>query len=298
MPIPMNCACGASYTLKDEFAGQRLRCPKCGTELIVGQPVAGAAAAGPALDPAFDRDKFLLRQQHFAISEKYYVHDEQGNPIIFVQRPAYLLRNLLALAAGVVTLFGGIFVVAVLASLLGEGPASGFVMVIGILAVFVGMFAVIIFVAPKRHVAFYRDDSKTEQLLEVLQDSKWQIPTATYTLRDPSGRTLALYRKNFLFDIFRKRWTVHDPSGREMAMAKEDSILLSMLRRFLGPLFGALRTNFIIVRGEGEQVIGEFNRKFTLLDRYVLDLSADPRRTLDRRVALALGVLLDTGERR
>ena len=45
-------------------------------------------------------------------------------------------------------------------------------------------------------------------------------------------------------------------------------------------------------------LVGTFNRKFTLLDRYVLDLTGDPGRMLDRRIALALGVMLDTGERR
>lgn len=75
-------------------------------------------------------------------------------------------------------------------------------------------------------------------------------------------------------------------------------MILSLLRRFIGPLYGILRTNFIIVRPHDEQVIGEFNRKFTILDRYVLDMSADPEHYLDRRIALALGVLLDTGERR
>jgi hypothetical protein len=44
--------------------------------------------------------------------------------------------------------------------------------------------------------------------------------------------------------------------------------------------------------------VGEFNRKFTILDRYVLDLSRDSARALDRRVAVAMGVMLDTGERR
>jgi len=43
---------------------------------------------------------------------------------------------------------------------------------------------------------------------------------------------------------------------------------------------------------------GEFNRKLTILDRYVLDMRADTTRSLDRRIALALGVMLDTGERR
>jgi len=88
------------------------------------------------------------------------------------------------------------------------------------------------------------------------------------------------------------------PDGRPLAMAIEDSIVLSLLRRVLGTLFGVLRTNFLLVRGEDAEVFGEFNRKFTLLDRYVLDLSADPARIFDRRIALALGVMLDTGERR
>jgi hypothetical protein len=101
-----------------------------------------------------------------------------------------------------------------------------------------------------------------------------------------------------LFNVVRKRWYVNAPNGATLYMAKEDSIILSLLRRLLGPLFGLLRTNFIIVRGDSDDVVGEFNRKFTILDRYVLDLKADRNRLLDRRVALALGVMLDTGERR
>src|SRR2546421_12166308 len=73
---------------------------------------------------------------------------------------------------------------------------------------------------------------------------------------------------------------------------------LSLLRRLLGPLFGLLRTNFIIVRGDSDDVVGEFNRKFTILDRYVLDLKADRNRLLDRRGALAGGGGVATGGRR
>ena len=45
-------------------------------------------------------------------------------------------------------------------------------------------------------------------------------------------------------------------------------------------------------------MIGEFRRKMTILDRYALDLTADRARAFDRRIAVALGVMLDTGERR
>jgi hypothetical protein len=53
----------------------------------------------------------------------------------------------------------------------------------------------------------------------------------------------------------------------------------------------------VFVRPDGE-VLGEFNRKFTVLDRYVLDLTGDEERVLDRRIAVAAGIMLDTGERR
>ena len=59
-----------------------------------------------------------------------------------------------------------------------------------------------------------------------------------------------------------------------------------------------IRDRYIFTRGESDVVIGEFNRKMTLLDRYVLDMTRDARRVIDRRVALALGVMLDSGERR
>jgi uncharacterized protein YxjI len=169
----------------------------------------------------------------------------------------------------------------------------GLVMVVGYIPVALAAFLIF---EPKRHVTFYRDEHKNEVLLEVEQDKQFQFLEATFTVRDPQGRVLAKLRKNNLFDFLRKRWYCDDLAGRRLCIIKEDSILLSLLRRVLGPLFGILRTNFVFVRGE--RVIGEFNRKMTLLDQYVLDLTADSGHTLDRRIALAAGVMLDTGERR
>ncbi len=74
--------------------------------------------------------------------------------------------------------------------------------------------------------------------------------------------------------------------------------MLSLLRRVLGTFFGFLRTNVVFVRDRDEDGVGKFNRKCTLLDRHGLDLSAEAERTFDRRIALALGVMLDTGARR
>ena len=108
---------------------------------------------------------------------------------------------------------------------------------------------------------------------------------------------LAEFRKNTLWNLVRRRWLVRDAAGMLICRVLEDSIILSLLRRLVGSLFGILRTNFIFLASDG-RVIGRLNRSFTLLDRYVLDLSFDPERTLDRRLAVAIGVMLDSGERR
>jgi hypothetical protein len=154
-----------------------------------------------------------------------------------------------------------------------------------------------VLISPKRHVTIYRDASKQEPLIKIIQEKKFEWFTATFTVRDLKG-DLARLRKNYLYDILRKRWHCYRPDGSLLCVAKEDSIVLSLLRRFLEPLMWVLRTNFIILEGNSDRQIGEFNRKFTLLDRYVLDMSADLNRYLDRRIALALGVMLDTGEGR
>lgn len=295
MAATVHCECGNIYQLKDEYAGRQVTCPKCGLiNTAEGEPAPRAVG-----DPAFDRDKFLLRQKALAIKEKYYVWDDAGQTILYVERPAYVFRGVLALLGGLVA--GGVVfaVLAVLSGLAGQGALS---LVLALLALVGGVAALLtvgIALSPKRHVTFYRDDTQSERVLEVLQDKKVQIPTVTYTIRDcGDGKVLAHLRKNYLYNLFRKQWRCLTPGGSLLCVAKEDSIILSLLRRVLGPFFGLLRTNFIILRGSSDTVIGEFNRKFTLLDRYVLDLTRDPKRQLDRRVALALGVMLDTGERR
>jgi uncharacterized protein YxjI len=247
----------------------------------------------------FDRDKFLLRQKAIAIKEKYYVTDDSGSPLMFVERPALLLQQLVMLAGVAAAFFGGTFVIAFLSGLIGPALSNGVNQVlslVGFVAVFVMTAYVFVLLVPKRHITFYKDDSKTEKMLEIKQLNKIEFPYANFSILDTAGNLIGSLRKNVLFDYIRRRWHVMNAHGLHLCTAKEDSIILSLLRRTGIPIFLFLRTNFIFLRGE--EVIGEFNRKLTLLDRYVLDLTADHQRTFDRRIALALGVMLDTGERR
>ncbi len=175
---------------------------------------------------------------------------------------------------------------------------AGFFYIIATPLAFAGLVVVGSWASKKRHITFYRDESKRERLLDVLQDQKLQLIVATYTVRDAKGKPIARLRKNYLYNFFRKRWEIRSLAGHLAFVAREDSIILSLLRRVLGPMYGLLRTNFVILGPDERSHLGEFQRKMTILDRYALDLSRDRQRKLDRRMALALGVMLDTGERR
>ena len=295
MSVVVSCPCGEVYELRAEYAGRLLECAACGCHLRAGQAPGLRRPPAPGTDPAFARDRFLLRERVLTITSKYEVWAEDGTPILYVERPTYPVRTVLAYVLAAVA---GLIVMAWTARLASAaGHAGPILAIVGWTAIAATFLVVSMSARPLRHVTVYRDESRREILLRVLQDQRLAVLTRTYTVVGTAGETLARFRKRYLYNILRKRWDVLTPQGVVIAMAIEDSVILSLLRRVLGPLFGVLRTNFLLVTPDGG-VVGEFNRKFTLLDRYVLDLTGDPERTIDRRVGLALGVMLDTGERR
>ena len=296
MAIPVTCSeCGQQYNLKDEYAGKTLQCKNC--QAIINVPGDSGTSS------IFNRDKFLLRQKLLAISEKYYVWDEHGEPILFIKRPLHFFRNFFAILAGIISGIVAAMLPIVLMDYFSidiqEGDPLGIVLVIYIFASFILVTMVVaVLLYKKRHILFYTDDSMETTLLTVLQNQKLEILNATFDVLDENGQLIAKFRKNYIYNILRKRWYGYAADGETLlCIAKEESIILSLLRRLLGDFFGLLRINFIILDTD-DNIIGEFNRKFTLLDRYVLDMTADPQKKLDRRLALALGVLLDTGEKR
>lgn len=298
--VVVACPCGEVYELKPEWAGRLLECPVCERHLRAGPLPGTARPLATDVDPAFDRDAFLLRERVLTIAAKYEVVDEAGRPILYVRRPTYPIRTFLAYGLGAFAAAAVMLWVAWLVTTTGD--ALGGVLALAGWGLAVATFVVVSMSArPRRHVTVYRDASRTEPLLRILQDQRLAVLTRSYTVVTADGAVLGRLRKLYVHNLLRKRWYVETPGGAPVAMAVEDSVVLSLLRRVLGSFFGILRTNFVLVHVGGAQdgvVFGEFNRKFTILDRYVLDLSGDPERRFDRRIALALGIMLDSGERR
>ena len=159
----------------------------------------------------------------------------------------------------------------------------------------------------KRNITVFDDDSKSSPVLRIDQRHFWEFGRREYSLFDAEGALIATFYRNNWTSLFRRGWDISDPDGNLIAKAREDSVGLAILRRvidlipFVELLGGLIKTDFHIFtlnkRGE-EKKIGSFNRRLSLFDKYVLDLSDDRARTFDRRTAVALGILLDTAEKR
>jgi uncharacterized protein YxjI len=155
--------------------------------------------------------------------------------------------------------------------------------------------------AIKEDIRFFADDSESEELFRIKARSMFDIGGARYDVTDAAGAPIGVLEHAFKQSLFRSTWKVTDADGGEVMTAKERSLPMAIARRVIDfvPDFGGLIPipyNFDFLM-DGS-VVGHMNRKFQLRDRYVLDLSGDHERLLDRRLAIALAIGLDTLQNR
>jgi uncharacterized protein YxjI len=155
--------------------------------------------------------------------------------------------------------------------------------------------------AVKERVNFFADEAETQELFHVQARTWLDTGGSRYDVVDVHDGTIGTLHHVLGKSLLRTTWTVANAAGEEIAIARERSQAMAIARRAIDfvPDVGGLIPipyNFdILVGGE---VVGTMNRKFQLRDRYVLDLTADPDKALDRRLAIALAVGLDTLQNR
>jgi uncharacterized protein YxjI len=155
-------------------------------------------------------------------------------------------------------------------------------------------------------ISFYHREGDAEPVLTLKQDHAYEFRRREYTLVDEGGEAIARLRRDNIKALFRRAWNIEDPSGAVIARALEDSAFMSIVRRvvdwipFVALLGLVIKTDFHILlsREQGETKVGSFDRKIGIGDKYVLNLREDAERRFDRRIAVALGILLDTAEAR
>ena len=157
---------------------------------------------------------------------------------------------------------------------------------------------------PTGHVALYseqkmfklREDirvySGEDKLSELLWIQARQIIdfAAAYDVFDQtSGMKAGALRRKGWSSIMRDTWEILDPLDQVIGIVREDSPGRALLRRLL---LGSLLPQRYEVVQKGEQVMALYTQRFHLF-RYEMDIdfSMAPE-TLDRRLGLAIGILL------
>jgi len=150
----------------------------------------------------------------------------------------------------------------------------------------------------KEDIRFFTDDTKSTELLRILARQRFD-PRATYDIA-AEGVPIGGIQKQFGKSLLRSTFTLFDASGQPVCEARERSLPVALFRRVVGliPYVEVvaewLPIPFDFEFRRGEEVLGiHRRRRWKWRDVYDIDFSADPGRTVDRRLVLAAAVGMD-----
>ena len=148
--------------------------------------------------------------------------------------------------------------------------------------------------ALKEDIRFFKDENETEELFRIKARSLMEFG-GRYDVTTPDGEKIGVLGKVFGKSLLRSTWAIMGADEQELAVAKERSQFWAIVRRVIDQVpygdFIPIVFHFRIDRGD--EHLGDFTRAIGIRDKYTLDLSGDADRTIDRRLAIALGIALD-----
>ena len=134
-------------------------------------------------------------------------------------------------------------------------------------------------------------DTEGNPILKVTTDQILDV-AASYTVVDErNDETVGALKRKFTF--FAHEWEIIGADNRVIGTLKEDNKIMALARRFVTTL---IPFSYRIISQKGND-IGKLDGKFSIRDRYVLDLSDDKEDELDPRLGVAASVLVDAIEK-
>jgi uncharacterized protein YxjI len=154
--------------------------------------------------------------------------------------------------------------------------------------------------AIKEDIRFFADESESQELFRLKARSVLDTGGSRYDVNAADGSAIGMLHHVLRQSLLRSTWKINDASGSEIATAQERSLPMAIARRLIdfAPYgeYIPIPYNFDVLT-DG-RVIGHLNRKFQLRDSYILDVSGDHERRLDRRLGIALAIGLDALQNR
>jgi uncharacterized protein YxjI len=148
--------------------------------------------------------------------------------------------------------------------------------------------------AIKEDIRFFADESESEELFRIKARAVLELG-GRYDVTAPDGESIGALEKVFGQSLLRSTWRVVSSDGQELAVVKERSQFWAIVRRVIDqvPYGDFIPIVFHFTIDKDGTHLGDFTRRIGVRDTYDLDLSNDTARTIDRRLAIALGIALD-----
>lgn len=143
----------------------------------------------------------------------------------------------------------------------------------------------------KEDIRIYTGDDKRVESIRVAARSILDFSAAYYVYDSATNTKLGALRRRGLKSIVRDEWQILDATDREIGLIQEDSAALAILRRTveLISIFVPQKYTMTI----GNEIVGTMAHVFNPFSSKIdVDFSADTSGLLDRRVAMAAGVLM------
>lgn len=140
----------------------------------------------------------------------------------------------------------------------------------------------------KEDIRGYSDEAKTKELISIQARQVLDFSAAYDVFDSTTGQKIGMWRRRGLKSILRDEWDLCDAHDTPIALLREDSMVMAVIRRFVSNL---IPQNYDLVVAERRVV--DYRQKFNPFTyNLTVDFSDDPMATIDRRLAIAGGVLL------
>jgi len=146
----------------------------------------------------------------------------------------------------------------------------------------------------REDIRLYGDESMNRELLLIKARQIIDF-SAAYDVFDAATREkVGVFKRKGLKSILRDEWFIMDAGDREIGVIREDSLLKSLLRRFLTNLIP--QTYHAEIQGTTVCIYKQNFNPFVL--KLSVDFSMDTRSLFDRRLGIAGAILLGAIEGR
>ncbi|MGV3667383.1 MAG: hypothetical protein ACO1NV_14730 [Leptospira bouyouniensis] len=146
----------------------------------------------------------------------------------------------------------------------------------------------------KEDITVYSDETKTKELLKIKARSVIDF-SAIYDVVDmTSNENIGSLRRKGFKSILKDSWEILDTKEQVVGSIDEDSMLKAILRRFLTNL---IPQQFLITLNQ--KPVGVLQQTFNpFVPQFKIDFSSDVTNALDRRMGIAIVILLQIIEGR